>query len=301
MSRDLPGPHGHRRPTTTFQPQGDFSVILTGTGCPAYNPNRAGPSALVHHKGDYALVDMGTGTRDRLRELGLALHDIGTMIFTHHHLDHNEEYIPLAVNAWLQGRRYVHLVGPPKTKDLHDFLVSFYERDLKYRAKLTKSSPDGMFANVDITVLEGDNTLAINDVEIVTTAVPHTVYTLAYRFNADGKSIVVSGDLSYSENLVRLARDADVLVMDSGGVIKKVPAGGRPMRPPPPIEMNGQTVRAHSTLEEVATMAAKANVKKMALTHFTPGEVDTEATQREMGKIYGGEIIFGQDLMEVTP
>ncbi len=48
-------------------------------------------------------------------------------------------------------------------------------------------------------------------------------------------------------------------------------------------------------------MAAEANVKKMALTHFGPGEVDQEANLSEMGKIYSGEIIFGEDLMEVSP
>ena len=67
------------------------------------------------------------------------------------------------------------------------------------------------------------------------------------------------------------------------------------------LKMGGGMVRAHGTLQEVATMAAKANSKKMALTHFTPGEVDVEANLREMGKIYDGEIIFGEDLMEVTP
>ena len=233
----------------------------------------------------------------RLIEAGIAFHDIETMMFTHHHLDHNEEYLPIAVLAWLQGRRHANLVGPPKTRALHDFLLSFYKGDLEYRARLTNSSLDGMFTNVEITELEGDNELEINGVQITTTEVPHTAYTLAYRFDAGGSSIVISGDLSYSDDLVRLAQDADVLVMDSGGVIKK----GGPPRRPPPLKMGGQTVRAHGTLKVVATMAAKANVRKMALTHFTPSEVDVEANLVEMGKIYGGQIIFGQGLMEVIP
>jgi len=65
--------------------------------------------------------------------------------------------------------------------------------------------------------------------------------------------------------------------------------------------LDGQVVRAHSSLREVSTMGAKADVRKMALTHFTPGELDVHANLREMEKIYDGEIIFGEDLMEIAP
>lgn len=297
MSEGPLRPHDPRRFVTTFQHAASFGVVLMGTGCPEYSSTRSGPSALVHHHGDYFLVDMGNGTQARLIEAGIAFHDIETIIFTHHHLDHNEEYIPVAVLGWLQGRHHMNLVGPPGTKTLHEFLLSFYRNDLEYRARLTGSSLDGMFTKVDITELEGDATLEINGVQITTTEVPHSAYTLAYRFDADGRSIVISGDLSYSDDLVRLAQGADVLVMDSGGVIKK----GGPPRRPPLLKIDGQVVRAHGTLQEVATMAAKANVGKMVLTHFTPGEVDVEATRAEMGKLYGGQIIFGEDLLEVTP
>ncbi len=297
MSND-PRPHrGPRDIKTTFQHKSDFSVVLIGTGCPEYTAKRAGPSALVHYAGNYFLVDVGNGAQARLIEAGIAFKDIETVMFTHHHLDHNEEFFPLSVFAWVQGRTHVNLVGPPGTMELHEFLVKFFKRDLEYRAKLTNSSLDGMFSNVDITELEGDNTLEINGVKITTTEVPHTAYTLAYRFDVNGKSIVISGDLSYSENLIKLAQNADVLVMDSGGVIKK---GGH-VRKPPRLKLDGKVVRAHSSLREVSTMGARADVRKMALTHFTPGEIDVHANLREMEKIYDGEVIFGEDLMEVAP
>ncbi len=292
---EIEAPSGPPEPETPFQHKSDFSVVLIGTGSPKYNPQRSGPSTLVHYNGNHFLVDMGNGTQARMIEARIAFQDMETVMFTHHHLDHNEEYIPVAISGWLQGRTHVNLIGPPKTKAMHEFLLELYKEDLEYRARRTNAPPDGMFTNVDITELEGDNTLEINGVKITSTEVPHSIYTLAYRFDADGKSIVVSGDLTFSENLIALAQDADLLVMDSGGVIRK---GGQ--APPPPAGGAGGA-RAHSSLEEVATMAAEANVRKMALTHFGPGEVDVEANQSEMGKIYSGEIIFGEDLMEVSP
>lgn len=291
-----PRHHDPNRFPTTFQHQAPFSAVLIGTGCPEYNPSRSGPSTLIHYEGQYFLVDMGPGTQVQLIKAGIGFHDIETMMFTHHHLDHNEEYMPLAVNAWMQGRRHAHLVGPAGTRDLHDFMLRFYGEDLRYRAKRTGSSLEGMFEGVDITEVEGEEDLEINGVAISSTEVPHVVYTLAYRFDAGGQSIVVSGDLSYSENLIRLAQGADLLVMDSGGVIM---VGGQ-VRQPPPIQMGEAIVRPHPNLDEVARMAASAGVKKMVLTHFRPGDVDEEATRREISKTFGGEILMGQDLMEIA-
>jgi hypothetical protein len=39
----------------------------------------------------------------------------------------------------------------------------------------------------------------------------------------------------------------------------------------------------------------------LVLTHFGPGEVDEDATRKEIAALYKGEIIFGQDLMEFVP
>ncbi|MFC2046414.1 hypothetical protein ACFLTC_02705 [Chloroflexota bacterium] len=158
MSEAPQRPHDPRSFATTFQHAAEFSVVLIGTGCPEYNPQRSGPSALIHHGGNYWLVDMGNGTQVNLLKAGIAVHDIETIMFTHHHLDHNEEYLPIAVLAWLQGRRHATLVGPPKTRALHHFLLDFYKEDLEYRARLTNSSLDGMFTHVDITEIEGDHT-----------------------------------------------------------------------------------------------------------------------------------------------
>ena len=53
------------------------------------------------------------------------------------------------------------------------------------------------------------------DLKVTTAEMVHTMYDLAYRFDANGKSIVVSGDTSYNYRLVRLATGADILVMAS--------------------------------------------------------------------------------------
>jgi len=48
-------------------------------------------------------------------------------------------------------------------------------------------------------------------------------------------------------------------------------------------------------------MASKANVKKLVLTHLPSGTIDKEATLEAYRKIYEGNVIFGEDLMEIVP
>jgi ribonuclease BN (tRNA processing enzyme) len=158
---------------------------------------------------------------------------------------------------------------------------------------------DGMITNVDIKEVNGDQNFEIHGVKITTTRVKHTIHTQAYRFDADGKSIVISGDLSYSDNLITLAKNADVLVMDAGQVMWKQQR--RPLGPRRKKRSGAQGTRAHSNLEEVATMASKANVKKLVLTHLPPGIIDKEATLEAYRKIYDGNVVIGEDLMEIVP
>lgn len=294
-----------RNSQNTFEPAGDFSVVLIGTGGPNPVEDRASASTLIQYKGNYFLVDMGKGTMDRLEEVGIGLRSIETLMFTHHHRDHNAEYFDIAMEGWLKGRDHLNLIGTPGTKSMHDYFTSFYKEDMEYRASKKRNwSWDGMITNVDLMELEGDNSFDLNGLEITSTEVPHSIYTLAYRFDVDGQSIVISGDLTYSDNLIALAKDADILVMDSGAIIRKGSFVSNSSDRN--IEKSGEagqenTNKGHASLEEVATMAQKAGVRKLVLTHIG-GNIDEEAEIEAIKKIYtGGEVIVGYDLMQVIP
>lgn len=295
----------NRNSQNTFEPAGDFSVVLIGTGSPNPVEDRASASTLIQYKGNYFLVDMGKGAMDRLEETGIDVKSIETLMFTHHHRDHNAEYFDIAMEGWLKGRDHLNLIGTLGTKSMHNYFTSFYKEDMEYRASKKRNwSWDGMITNVDLMELEGDNSFELNGVEITSTEVPHSIYTLAYRFDVDGQSIVISGDLTYSENLIALAKDADILVMDSGAIIRKGSFASNSSDRN--IEKSGEagqenTNKGHASPEEVATMAQKAGVRKLVLTHIG-GNIDEEAEIEAIKKIYtGGEVIVGYDLMQVNP
>ena len=69
---------------------------------------------------------------------------------------------------------------------------------------------------IGVPVAAGVPWLVMQDENVKVTAAvvkhPPLDPAFAYRFDTAGRSIVISGDTAYSENLVRLARGADVLV-----------------------------------------------------------------------------------------
>ena len=286
-----------------FRPAARFSVILIGTGSPRYDPDRSGPSAAIQYQGRYLLVDMGNGTQARLAQAGITPRQIDALLLTHHHLDHNEESLPLLINARLMGGA-LEIVGPPGTAKLVAFGEEFYAQDVAYRLQRVGRSLDDL-GRVTVRELSGGESLTVGGLKVTTAPVNHTIQTVAYRFEADGQAIVISGDLSYSESLVELARDADVLVIDSGAAIRRKANAAREGFPGgakvPQARHDAAGPQAHATAEDVAAMARKANVRRLVLTHIAPGEVDEPATRLALVDAVRGEVIVGRDLLEVAP
>ena len=285
----------------SFQPATPFSVIIVGSGSPQYDPDRSSPSALIRYQGRFFLVDMGNGTQARLNELGLIPRQIEGLLLTHHHLDHNEEFGPLLMHSRMMGAK-PEIVGPPTTQKLVDFTLDFYAEDIAYRlGRLGRTMRD--FDHPTARELQGGERFPLGGMQLSTTRVDHTIQTVAYRFDADGQSIVISGDLSYTESLIELAHAADVLVIDSGAAIVRqgqALSAGQPGGPGAPSGAGrGGGVNPHGSFEDVVAMARKSGAKRLVLTHIAPGEVDEAATIAAIKKTYSGEVIVACDLLEI--
>jgi predicted outer membrane repeat protein len=305
-------PGGRPAESAHFRPNADFSVITVGTGSPRYDPKRSGPCALVQYRGSHFLVDMGNGTQANLYALGVTTRQLDALILTHHHLDHNEEFVPLVIHTRIGGRQS-QIIGPPGTKKFVDFILDFYHEDMKYRMeRMGRTIAD--LSPPAVRELQGGESFQLGDVKVTTTRVNHSIHTVAYRFDVGGQSIVVTGDLSYTEGLVKLARGADVMVIDCGGapVWKGQSTGGGDgagrMGPGGAggghgggAARAGDAAHAHGSRQDVCNMAEQAGVKRLVLTHIAPGDVDEAATKHAVGELYHGEVIVGHDLLEIAP
>ena len=78
-----------------------LTATIIGSGSPLYDENRASASVLVKAGKTQILVDMGNGAQTNLNKLGVKARSLSALIFTHHHLDHNEEFVPIFIGALL--------------------------------------------------------------------------------------------------------------------------------------------------------------------------------------------------------
>ena len=120
------------------------------------------------------------------------------------------------------------------------------------------------------------NPVVINENGLKVTAfkVPHDPVkpALGYRFDFKGRSIVISGDTSYSENLITYAKDADVLFHEAQanhileimkGVANKA---GNPLT----AKVLDDITTYHTTPKDAAKVANLANVDHLVFYHLTP-------------------------------
>jgi ribonuclease BN (tRNA processing enzyme) len=302
-----------------------FSVITVGTASPNTTLTRASSCTMVQHNGKYYTVDAGTGciygfmraAKDINGTTEFALRDIRAMFFSHLHQDHSTSYCDIVTPRWMQGGGEMLLAGPWQTGLLHDHLLTFYRDDLVYRLlrKVAENrlpveeAENGMFSGVTVKEMVDPESFEYDGLNIQTAVLTHTMYNLAYRFEVDGHSIVVSGDTSYDENLVTLAKGADILVLDGEGWN---PDGNQPFpldwqKLPPKYWPEGKwggniKVLPHMSFDDMARTISRANPAKVVLTHFRPGTPDPSFLQAEAAKAgFTGTIVVANDGDEFVP
>jgi ribonuclease BN (tRNA processing enzyme) len=119
----------------------------------------------------------------------------------------------------------------------------------------------------------------------------HAVPALGYRFDTADGSVVFSGDTTVNDDLIALARDADILVhqvADLGYLERHGTTGAALTR------MAG----LHTDVSEVGGVAERARVRELILSHYLPADPEavTEAEWAERaGRGFSGTTTAGRD------
>ncbi len=293
-------------------------LLLLGTqGGPNFNPTRnETASALVVDDRAY-LVDCGYGALGALRKAGVNYRDIAHVFLTHLHDDHTADLAAFLSHQWTDGRvSPTVVVGPYGTKHMVEAALDFSSANTAIRLVDESRSvkPGDIFRGEDIkataTPLEvfTDDKVRVSSIE--NTHFPASskrrmpYRSVAYRFDTTGRSVVFSGDTTYSAGLVQLAKAADVLVCEVIDVASERREFDRRVG-------NGayadnaegiwnHIVSTHASTENVGRMATDAGVGKLVLTHLLPGallDVADSLYVDGIRKHYAGEVVVGADLM----
>jgi ribonuclease Z len=204
----------------------DLQVVLCGTGSPLPDPDRAAACTAVIAGGVFVLVDVGPGSWEQLDLANLPLGSLSAVLLTHFHSDHIGDLGEFNMNSWGLGRKApLNVYGPPGVERVVAGFSEAYALDESYRiahhgaewmspdiwkmiAHPIAMSGEATPARDRTAVVFDDGTLKVTAIEVNHTPVEPAY---GYRFDYKGRSIVISGDTARSDNLVKLARGADLL------------------------------------------------------------------------------------------
>lgn len=269
-------------------------VLLLGTGYPRPDPERAGPSTVVIAGDAWFVVDAGRGATMRIAATDLKYAEMRGVFLTHLHSDHTAGLPDLFNTSWQFGRKTVplELYGPRGTKKLANAMLEFFAEDIHLRRDLLEKHP-AAGATIRTHIVREGVIYDDGKVKITAFAVDHrpVVNAFGYRFESGGRTIVISGDTRPNDNLVRYAKDADVLVLEA-----YLPEHFARVDTP---EVAARLTRYHTSAEEAGQLAAKAAVRKLVLTHLIPGNAE-ETFRERAGRTFKGEIVVGKDLMRIS-
>lgn len=247
----------------------DLIVLGSGTGVPSLR--RGSPGLLLISDGAKILVDSGSGVLRRMLEVGITYQDVDLLLYTHTHPDHIADLVPLLFAckyAEKPRQRDLFCAGGPGFKDYFEKLkatAGSWIKPQSYQLTLQEIS---------------QQPLIFHDVKIRSELMAHLPGSVGYRIEPrGGKSVVISGDTDYCQNIVDLGFEASLLILECSFP-------------------DGKKVEGHLTPSLAARIGMESCCRRLLLTHLYPpcDEVDIREQCR---KTYDGEVIIAEDLMKV--
>jgi len=299
-----------------------FSVTILGSGAAIPTSDRNPTSHLVEVRNRIMLIDCGEGTQMQLRKSGIRIQKISHIFISHLHGDHYFGLIGLVNTLHLLGRtQELHLHGILPLKQLIDLQLELSRTTLAYPLifhPFETEKPAVILDDDQITV----STIPLN----------HRVPTCGFLIREktekrkirkdfvkkarvpidfferikDGedftdeqgnvypnnlitddpppaKSYAFCTDTAYYEPIIPIIKNCDLLYHEATFMEDKAADAH---------------AKFHSTAREAATVALKANVKKLVIGHFSARYKEVESLLQEAKEVFP-DTILGQDGMRI--
>lgn len=272
-----------------------MDIVLTGTGSPLPDPNRAGPSTLVKAGDTQILVDAGRGVVMRLAGAATVPAFLSGVLITHLHSDHVCALNDVITTHWVmtQGNMPLNIYGPVGIAQFVERQMHALEPDIGYRIahhEVLVNPPQ-----THVTELEPGDSFSVGDLDVRTAATEHSPVkpTIGYRFEHEGSSAALVGDTIPCAGVDELAAGTDAYVQT---VIR------RDLIELVPNPMAQDILDYHSSLVDAAQTAARVGVKRLVLTHMVPAPTPEQYPEwiELAAAHFDGEIVIGDDLTTVT-
>jgi ribonuclease Z len=282
----------------------DIRVVLLGTQAgPTFHSQRLGISTLIVAGSERLLFDAGRGTTTGMARAGVDAADVTKVFLTHLHSDHVISLPELLISPWaFQGRSVPLFVwGPLGTRSMMQHFQEALAFDIHVRRDLDEKFPAEGVRVVATDIKEGV-VYESGGVSVRAFLVDHGPVKPAYGYRVDfrGRSVVLSGDTAPSENVIKAATGADVLIHELGRYKQDPLLAGPPDEVLPNArQTRGQlaTIAAHHTdAVEVGVILDRVKPKLGVFSHYN---ADPAATLPLVRRHYAGVVEFGEDSMTI--
>jgi ribonuclease BN (tRNA processing enzyme) len=218
----------------------EIFFLGTGTAVPVRMHSPAG--LLIISDGQPVLLDIGPGTLGRLELAGFSCTQLDQLFLTHFHSDHTLDLATLLqvfnYTPNVKRTRPFSITACPGIQDFYLRMVNLYPElaPLTYELNMHEVFRDAFSTGM---------------LKIRTAPTGHTPESIAYRLEADGHSLVYSGDAASSGELAGLAAGVDLLICECS-----FPSGWE--------------TDDHLNADTAGRIAQDAGVKSLVLTHTYP-------------------------------
>lgn len=249
-----------------------MEIIILGSGTCEPNPNRVQAGFAVRlDDGQQLLFDSGSGSFQRMIQAGIDFRKIEYLFYSHAHADHTTDLISFlfSTNSVPLNIREkpLHIVGPKGFRKFIKLLIKAFPT-------LEPGSYEILVHQVASSRLRGSNFV------IRTKPMNHgSLPAVGYRLEYNHKILVYSGDTGYCDNIVTLAQNADILILECS-----LP--------------DEYAIDMHLSPSYAGKIAQLANVKRLILTHFYP-ICEQYPILDQCRKEYSGEVLIASDLLKL--
>ena len=273
-------------------------IVFLGTGMPRPDPQRQGPSLAIVANGKAYIVDAGVGlVRQAAAAFGRGIAalqppKLDIAFLTHLHSDHTLGLPDLIFTPWVMHRTApLQLYGPPGTQAMVDNIEKAYAEDIQIRIEgLEHQTTTGH----QVVVHEIQPGVVYQDANVKVIAFPvehgSWKYAFGYRFDAEGKSVVISGDTHPVDSVAKACDGCDVLVHEV--------YSGTPRNAADAAYFSS----FHTSAAQLGQIAAKARPKLLVVWHYVPlGNTDQARMVEEIRETFHGPVIVANDLDVISP